>query len=160
MSSELIWPIVLQLIGVAVIIAEFILPSAGLLTVAALGVIAYSLYLVFVNVSTQAGFIFVVIDILLLPILVILGMKLLAASPVTLRTTLSSKESGTAQSESHFALQGTRGTALTPLRPAGSALLNGKKYDVISRGEFLEKGSALVVTKIDGNRIVVKPDSE
>ncbi len=47
------------------------------------------------------------------------------------------------------------GTVFTPLRPAGKAEINGSPHDVVSQGEFLEKGRRVRVTAITGNRIVV-----
>jgi membrane-bound serine protease (ClpP class) len=54
------------------------------------------------------------------------------------------------------AIAGKEGTTVTALHPAGSAMVDNVKYDVVSRGEFIEKGKMIVVVTIDGNRIVVK----
>jgi membrane-bound serine protease (ClpP class) len=51
---------------------------------------------------------------------------------------------------------GKSGRALSPLRPAGIAELNGERLDVVSDGEFIESGAAIVVMRVDGNRIVVR----
>ncbi|MDQ3350257.1 MAG: hypothetical protein M3545_20110 [Acidobacteriota bacterium] len=51
---------------------------------------------------------------------------------------------------------GLTGTALSPLRPAGVADINGARVDVVSDGSFIEAGSAIEVTRVDGNRIVVR----
>ena len=92
MNDSLLFPIILQLVGVVVIIAEIILPSGGILSIAALGVFGYSLFIVFNEISMTIGFSFVAADLILIPVLVIVGLKLLARSPVTLRKTLSRKE--------------------------------------------------------------------
>ncbi|NLP02324.1 MAG: serine protease [Fibrobacter sp.] len=156
MSGGLFWPIVLQLIGVVVIILEFILPSGGLLGIAALGLFGYSLYIVFTGISVSAGIAFVVIDILTLPILLIVGIKMLAASPVALKESIDSKTGGVSQPPEWAGLKGKEGTAITDLRPAGTALVEGKKYDVVSKGEYVEKGTVLEIVLVDGNRIVVR----
>lgn len=52
---------------------------------------------------------------------------------------------------------GTRGIAISPLRPAGVADLGGARVDVVSDGEFIEAGEAIEVTRVDGNRVVVRP---
>jgi membrane-bound serine protease (ClpP class) len=52
---------------------------------------------------------------------------------------------------------GRRGTTTSPLRPAGIATIDGERVDVVSEGEFIEVGHAVVVTRVDGNRIVVRP---
>jgi membrane-bound serine protease (ClpP class) len=51
---------------------------------------------------------------------------------------------------------GQRGTAASPLRPAGLAHLDGERVDVVSDGEFIEAGEPLEVIRVDGNRIVVR----
>lgn len=51
---------------------------------------------------------------------------------------------------------GQTGTALTLLRPAGLAEIAGRRLDVISEGLFVEPGTEIVVTKVEGNRIVVR----
>jgi len=48
------------------------------------------------------------------------------------------------------------GEAFTPLRPSGTALINGKRYDVVTAGDFIEKGMQIKVTKIEGMRIIVQ----
>ncbi|MDO4581540.1 MAG: NfeD family protein [Bacillota bacterium] len=53
-------------------------------------------------------------------------------------------------------LQGQRGVALTTLRPAGMAMIDGRKVDVVSSGEFIEAQAAVEVTLIEGTRVVVR----
>jgi len=56
---------------------------------------------------------------------------------------------------------GSRGVALTKLRPAGTAEFEGKRIDVVTQGDFIEAGSQVEVCKIEGARIVVmKRDSD
>lgn len=156
MFSKLFWPILLQVLGIVVVIAEFVLPSMGLLMVVAIGLFGYSIYLVFTHVSVMAGITFSAVDACLIPILVIIGIKMLAASPVTLRNTLSSKDGTFSQPPEWANLVGVSGAAVTDLRPAGAALINSKRYDVVSRGDFITKGSPVIVLSVEGNRIVVK----
>ena len=51
---------------------------------------------------------------------------------------------------------GTRGSALTPLRPAGIASFEGRRVDVVSQGQFLPAGQALEVVRDEGHRVVVR----
>jgi membrane-bound serine protease (ClpP class) len=48
------------------------------------------------------------------------------------------------------------GQTISALRPAGIAEIDGERIDVISDGEFINPGENIVVTRIDGNRIVVR----
>jgi membrane-bound serine protease (ClpP class) len=54
-------------------------------------------------------------------------------------------------------LVGTRGRALSRLRPAGRAEVDGRKLDVVTEGSFVEVGDEIEVVKVKGNRIVVRP---
>ncbi len=53
-------------------------------------------------------------------------------------------------------LVGVRGRTHTALRPAGIADIGGERVDVVSEGEMIEPGAEVVVTRVDGNRVVVR----
>ncbi|GAB6096020.1 hypothetical protein JCM14469_22730 [Desulfatiferula olefinivorans] len=153
--NALILPIILQLAGIVVVIVEVIVPTGGILAVLATGLIGYSLYLVFSVVSPSAGMMFVAADLILIPLALVLGLKLLARSPAALRKSLSREDGVQSQSPEMEHYIGMEGTALTDLRPSGTALINGKRLDVVSRGEYLEKSSVIVVLAVTGNQIIV-----
>lgn len=48
------------------------------------------------------------------------------------------------------------GVAATVLRPAGIADFSGVKMDVVSEGEYIQKGSRIRVIKVEGRKIVVR----
>lgn len=156
MGSALILALVLQVIGAAVVIAEIIIPSGGLLSVLAIGIIGYSLWSVFTGISTTAGIVFAAADAVLLPVLIIVGIKLLARSPATLRAELSRNDGVTSQAPELLQLVGLSGTAATDLHPSGMAIIDGRRVDVVTQGEYIEKGAVVVVASVAGNRVVVK----
>jgi membrane-bound ClpP family serine protease len=52
---------------------------------------------------------------------------------------------------------GMKGTALSALRPAGKAKLEGRLADVIAdNGTWIEQNSAIEVIKVAGNRVYVR----
>jgi membrane-bound serine protease (ClpP class) len=53
-------------------------------------------------------------------------------------------------------LLGRTGTALSPLRPAGIAAIDGIRVDVVSDGGFIDAGTPIEVTRVEGNRVVVQ----
>lgn len=59
-------------------------------------------------------------------------------------------------SKADLAWLGKRGTAASPLRPAGIADIQGERVDVVSDGEFVEAGEPITVVRVEGNRIVVR----
>lgn len=53
------------------------------------------------------------------------------------------------------ALVGLQGVTLTALRPAGTALVDGRRLDVSSLGDYVPKGAAVRVVKTEGSKIFV-----
>jgi membrane-bound serine protease (ClpP class) len=155
MLNKLLVPLGLQIMGVLVIIAELLLPSGGILTIVACGIFGYSLYMVFL-LSKSIGLLVFSVDLILIPILVLIGIKMLANSPVTLKETLSKKGGATSQNDALQELVGKKGTVINDLRPAGRALIENKRYDVVSEGDYIIKDSSIIVSSVNGNRIVVK----
>ena len=51
---------------------------------------------------------------------------------------------------------GKTGTALTKLRPAGTALIEGVRIDVVTFGEYVDEGTSIVVAKVEGNKVFVQ----
>ncbi len=52
-------------------------------------------------------------------------------------------------------LVGAEGVSHTPLRPAGIAIVNGNRLDVVTRGERIAANQPVRVIKVEGNRVVV-----
>jgi len=72
----------------------------------------------------------------------------------------TSKEEGYNSADDKSDLIGKEGVAVTILRPTGIAEINGDNVDVVAEGAFIEKGTPVVVTKVEGFRIVVKKAAE
>ncbi len=53
-------------------------------------------------------------------------------------------------------LVGSTGIAVTALRPAGIAEIDGKRLDVMTTGAFVQKGRSLRVTNVEGLHILVE----
>ena len=149
-------PVLLQVIGIMVIIAEIFIPSLGVLAVIALALLSYSLYIVFTSISTTAGVIFTGLDIIIVPLIVVLGIKILAKSPLALKRELSKQNGVVSQKEKLETYINMKGTAVTDLRPAGMAQINSQRVDVVTDGEYIEADTPVIVTGVAGNRIVVE----
>lgn len=54
-------------------------------------------------------------------------------------------------------LIGSRGVTVTPLRPSGIAEFDGKRRDVMTSGAFLEAGTGIIITDVQGLHILVEP---
>ncbi|MDR2635105.1 MAG: hypothetical protein LBC13_03875 [Clostridiales bacterium] len=53
-------------------------------------------------------------------------------------------------------LMGKSGVTATVLRPAGIAVIDGKRYDVVTEGDFIDAERDITVGAVEGGRIVVR----
>ncbi len=150
-----ILPVLLQIIGALVIIVEIFIPSLGVLSIIALAVLFYSLYIVFTTISTTAGIVFTGLDIIFVPVVIVLGIKILANSPLSLKRELSKQNGVVSQKEKLETYINVKGIAVTDLRPAGMASINSKRVDVVTDGEYIDADTPVVVIGVSGNRIIV-----
>lgn len=148
--------VLLQMLGVGVVLAEFVLPSAGMLSVAAAALLGYSIYHAFTVLGVSPGFATVAVDIVMLPLAVLVGGKVLARSPLALRSALASADGAQAQREDLAACVGKSGVTRSILRPAGIAQLDGRRVDVVARGDFIDSGTQVTVVAVEGNQVIVE----
>jgi len=52
------------------------------------------------------------------------------------------------------------GSALTPLRPSGTALINGHRVDVVTEGGMIDRHTPIKVVAVEGMRVVVRALTE
>lgn len=53
------------------------------------------------------------------------------------------------------AFAGKEGVAISELRPSGFAKIDGRRVDVVTRGEMIQKDRPVKVLKVEGNRVIV-----
>lgn len=150
-----ILPVVFQIMGLFTVVAEVFLPSMGLLSITALGFIGYSLFLVFNAFPISAFYALLGVDLILLPAVLILGFKMLALSPLSLKKELSASQGVVSQSPDLKNYLDCTGYSITTLRPSGTALIDGVRLDVVTDGEFIEADTPLRVCKVTGNQVIV-----
>lgn len=156
----------LCLAGLAAILIEFFVPAAGIIGVIGFGSIVTGIVLAFVGYGTTVGMLFLVGAVLATPAVIALYFKFFPKSFVGKWLILGGdrKAEGGSPSDASDAsgagrysgLKGKGGTAVTALRPSGAARIDGVKHSVVTGGEFIEKGEPVVVTRVEGSRIVVK----
>jgi membrane-bound ClpP family serine protease len=66
------------------------------------------------------------------------------------------KEHGYISSSDLDYLLGKKGVAINDLRPSGSVDIDGVKFDVISEGEYISKGTKVEIFKVSGVKLLVK----
>jgi membrane-bound serine protease (ClpP class) len=143
-------------IGTLLLIIECFLPGLGIAGIS--GIILSILGIVGLAQFMGVYVLFVVLLIVAIVITVITVFAKSAHSgknPLVL-STKADKESGFSANEDCSELINKSGEAITGLRPAGIALIEGERYDVVTDGDFIEVGEQVFVTQVQGRRIIVK----
>ena len=149
--------ILLFIVGLGFVIAEMWTPGFG--TFGILGIISL-VGCIFVTANTvMEGIILTAILTVILLILFLVFMILVSKGKLPNKLILhdsESKEDGYTGTGNYEFYKGQTGTIIAPCRPVGNADFDGKKIEVISKGEFINKGDLVEVIEIEGNRVVVK----
>ena len=75
---------------------------------------------------------------------------------LVLETETRASEGYVSSSREEDELLGEEGVTVSELRPAGIALINGRRTDVVTDGEFVAVDQAVEVVEVSGNRVVVR----
>ena len=57
--------------------------------------------------------------------------------------------------DDYSSLVGKAGTAVSKLRPSGTAMIEDRRFDVVTDGEYIEENSPIRVNEVEGTRIIV-----
>ncbi|MBN1765844.1 MAG: hypothetical protein JW860_11340 [Sedimentisphaerales bacterium] len=156
------YAIVLLIVGAFLIIMEFLIPSGGILGFMAAAAIAGAVYLGFKS-SEMLGFGLLLATFILLPIVIVVGLKILPNTPIGKEMSLkpsveeeNDRGKNGVNDENFSELVGRTGTAVSALRPSGIAEIEGQRYSVVSEGGLVDKGVKIKVVGIEGNSIIVE----
>jgi membrane-bound serine protease (ClpP class) len=152
--------------GLALLVLEvFVIPGFGLVGVLGIGALLAGLSLSLVGGGATWEFVVKAVGRVIIAILLALAaslvmLRFLPRLPfgrrLILETGLPAGEGYASAPAGDSDWLGKSGTAFSPLRPAGIAEIDGERVDVVSDGEFIDSGAPIVVTRVDGNRIVVR----
>jgi membrane-bound serine protease (ClpP class) len=149
--------IVLVVLGTALAVAEVFFVSFGVFSVASGACILIADVIAF-GEGPAVGWTFVAVEIVLLPLAVWYAFRVLPRTPFGRRMVLAAPApAGPAAAVPAFEhLVGRAGRAVTDLRPAGTALIEGERLSVVAVGGFLSAGQDVVVDSVEGVEIRVR----
>lgn len=154
-------PPILFAIAVLMLIIEMIVPGAGIFGISGVILLFYSVVSAAsdLTVGMTSLAIGIIITILVIWILVkFFGMKLMWNRLVLISE--QKNEEGYRSSEDRKELLGQVGITVTPLRPSGIALFGDRREDVVTEGEMIPANVKVIVTYVEGSRVVVRRFSE
>jgi len=151
-EAALFWGFILLAAALVVIAMEVLLPTGGLLALVSGAMLVGSL-VAFFSYSTGAGFLALVLMVVLGPLSLYYGFKVWSTTRMARRFILedegpTAKESGS--------LEGCTGVAETPLRPVGTVRVNGRRRDALSELGVIESGTMIVVVEDHDNQLKVR----
>lgn len=152
--------IICAVVGILLLVVEFFMPGFGLPGIAGIMLLLASVVFTWMEHGAYAGLGATIAVLALGGIVVTVSLKSatsgkLSRSSLILKGNLSPEE-GYQSSDSLEHYLGLTGEAETVLRPAGIALIGEERVNVVSRGEFINKGDRVIVEKIEGARVVVR----
>ena len=153
------WPaIFLFVLGIILLLVEIFAPGFGVFAVG--GILCICASIVLTSASVEAGLRALVIAVIISAVVGYLAFKYFLRKGI-LRRFINQEaltaEQGFRSSVDYSYLQGKEGLTVTPLRPSGFVEVDDERFNVVSEGDFIALGEQVIISKIEGNRIVVRP---
>ena len=150
-------PLILCLItGVGLLVLEVFLPGFGVPGVSGAILLTVGIVITWRNHGPVAGLAVTLIALALAGISISVSLKSAANGRLS-RSALFLKDTvAPVEHEETDALVGKTGETVTVLSPVGFAEFDGVRLNVITEGSYLEKGRPVKVTKVEGNKIIVR----
>ncbi|MFQ5862859.1 MAG: NfeD family protein [Candidatus Brocadiales bacterium] len=142
--------ILLFAVGLAAVFAEILIPGMIVGICGAICMIA-SIYWAYQIGASGTGNIMVAVSIISVPIFILLWYRLASRT-----FAVTASEAGFNPPGEFEKLMGQDGVTLTGLHPTGIANIQGRRVDVVTRGEMVPKGARVKVIEVRGNRVIVK----
>lgn len=153
--------IVLFVLGLVLLALELFVPSFGILGI--LGSIGLLAGVIRAAYDTGNALMSLGIAVVVATVVVIVVARIFKHKGVWNKFILKDQlttETGYVSHENETSLLGKVGVALTTLRPAGTALFDNRKVDVVTDGTFIAKDSKVLVVQVEGVRVVVREYAE
>ena len=151
--------LLLFLAGIIFCLLEILTPGVGIFAIGGIGCIVGSIFLTTPDMATALKYLAIVLLIMVVcaPLVLKLFSKSRFFDRLLVRERLTTEDGYVAGRKEQADYVGRFGTAATTLRPAGTVELDdGTRIDVVTAGEFIEKGEPVQVVRKDGTWLVVE----
>lgn len=150
--------VLIAVVGIALLVAEVFFVSFGVLAVMSGTALIGAVFLAFQE-GTAFGVTMLVAEAIAAPLALTGAFKLMPRTRLGKAIMLDAPRhedvSAAAEDASLRSLLHMEGTTLSVLRPAGYARIEGRRVDVVTRGEMLGEGVPVRVIEVSANRVVV-----
>jgi membrane-bound serine protease (ClpP class) len=149
----------LAIIGAVLLVVEAVVPGFGIFGIAGALAVGASIFLAVPSPELALRYLMYAS----VSFLVVLGalLRTIGQKGMGKALTLEYSLAGAQSSRTDLLdLVGKTGRATSSLRPGGSVWIGGERVDVISEGDYVESGTEVVVLRVEGTRVVVRPVSQ
>ena len=156
MPLEIIIPGLIIIGFILILIEIFLVPGVNIFGIFGFVMIVIGIILGYTKLDTIIANFIMIVSVLLSIFLIRFVIKSKTWNRMILKTDQQKADGFHASADNLDSLMGKHGAAFTKLRPAGIALINDEKIDVMAEGSFVEKGKLVEVVLVEGNRVVVR----
>ncbi len=147
--------IILIIIGLVALLLEFIAIPGGIVGVLGGMCVIGSIIIAYSEYGVTAGHITLVSTLIALILMSIFFLRSKSWKRMTLDTTIDSKVNEDANRVS----VGMEGICITKLSLSGNAKFGDNIVEVTSEHGYINENTSIIITKIEGNKIIVKPNN-
>ncbi|MBO7508131.1 MAG: hypothetical protein J6T39_00610 [Clostridia bacterium] len=152
-------------IGLILLAIEMFVPGFGVFGISGIVFSTFSfIYMLIADGSWQKFLYMIGIATIILTIVILVAVRsarfgLISRSPLIQKGT-ALPEDYADNDKNYSYLVGKNGKLHTSCKPTGKAEIDGQLYTVVTTGDFLERGTNVYVSNVDGNSIIVKVRGE
>ena len=150
--------IVCMRVGVVLLLVEVFMPGFGIPGISGCALLGAGIIMTWIQFGAKVGLGVTVVVLALLAILISIAMRSVAKgklgkSEFVLNEDMSSERE---EKDDMLSLIGEVGEVSTVLRPVGVAEFECGRLNVMTEGEYIERGAKVKITRVDGTNVFVK----
>lgn len=158
------WSLILLALGLLFLVAEFFVPSGGVLGIlCGLSIVGAIIVGFLAGPSVGAGVL--VTSLIIVPTMIGLGVRYWPDTPIGKQMLIPRPESAddvlpaTETYRGLHELIGHRGLARSVMMPSGVVEIGKRQYDAVSAGMPIDPGQPIIVMGVEIHRLIVRPDN-
>ena len=157
----MVFAICLLLLSIVLLCLELFIPSAGLLSVAAVISTIGWIVAAFVYGGTTMGALAMVVTAVIFPVAFVVATRIWPKTTlgraVLIGDAAHDHQRASRWTEERTQLVGRHGKTISPMRPSGAIEVDGRQFDAVTEGRPLSAQTEITVISFLGNSLVVIP---
>ncbi len=160
--TPLAWCLILMILGLGLLVLEVFVPSGGILGLCSVASVLASIVLAYYHYGLYTGTAFLAAGAVSVPVVMVAAVKFWPNTPFgrLILIPLPKRDDAVLRDNPHTAelksLVGRRGTARSPMLPAGAVQIEGKTYDAVSQGGAIDLHDPVQVVGLSGPSLLVR----